>query len=118
MIDVVTKAVADFTAVVRHFKEDADTDNLYNVDPDLIFVGGISAGAIAADPCGSLCFTLKHHHYIVRTEWKKAYIIMLLTMLVDLDHLLANPIFDPNRCSINFHPYDGLCDGWRMGNSF
>ena len=48
MIDVVTKAVADFKAVVRHFKEDADTDNLYNVDPDLIFVGGISAGAIAA----------------------------------------------------------------------
>ena len=25
-------------------------------------------------------------------------------MLVDLDHLLAVPIFDPNRCSINFHP--------------
>ncbi len=29
---------------------------------------------------------------------------MLLTMLIDLDHLLATPIFDPNRCSINFHP--------------
>ncbi len=29
---------------------------------------------------------------------------MLATMLIDLDHLLANPIFDPNRCSINFHP--------------
>ncbi len=29
---------------------------------------------------------------------------MLATMLVDLDHLLANPIFDPNRCSIGFHP--------------
>lgn len=25
-------------------------------------------------------------------------------MLVDLDHLLANPIFQANRCSINFHP--------------
>jgi len=25
-------------------------------------------------------------------------------MLVDLDHLLASPIFDPTRCSINFHP--------------
>jgi len=25
-------------------------------------------------------------------------------MLVDLDQLLANPIFYPNRCSINFHP--------------
>lgn len=28
---------------------------------------------------------------------------MLATMLVDLDHLLATPIFDSNRCSINFH---------------
>lgn len=25
-------------------------------------------------------------------------------MLVDLDHLLATPIFDSNRCSIGFHP--------------
>lgn len=39
-----------------------------------------------------------------RNEWKKAYLILLLTMLVDLDHLLATPIFDPNRCSIGFHP--------------
>jgi hypothetical protein len=31
-------------------------------------------------------------------------LILLATMLVDLDHLLADPIFDPNRCSINFHP--------------
>ncbi len=36
--------------------------------------------------------------------WKKAYIIMLATMLVDLDHLIANPVFDATRCSINFHP--------------
>jgi len=28
---------------------------------------------------------------------------MLATMLVDLDHLFADPIFDPNRCSIGFH---------------
>ncbi len=39
-----------------------------------------------------------------KKEWKKAYVILLLTMLVDLDHLLANPIFQANRCSINFHP--------------
>ncbi len=39
-----------------------------------------------------------------RSEWKKAWIIMLGTMIVDVDHLLANPIFDPNRCSIGFHP--------------
>ena len=29
---------------------------------------------------------------------------MLLTMIVDLDHLLANPIYQSDRCSINFHP--------------
>ena len=39
-----------------------------------------------------------------RKEWKKAWLIMLATMLVDVDHLLATPLFDPNRCSINFHP--------------
>lgn len=39
-----------------------------------------------------------------KPKWKYAYIIMLLTMLIDLDHLLASPIFDANRCSVNFHP--------------
>ena len=39
-----------------------------------------------------------------KKDWKTAYFIMLFTMLVDLDHLLANPIYDPNRCSIGFHP--------------
>lgn len=39
-----------------------------------------------------------------RKNWKKAWLIMVATMLVDLDHLLAEPVFDPNRCSIGFHP--------------
>ena len=39
-----------------------------------------------------------------RANWKYAFLIMITGMLIDLDHLLANPIFDPNRCSINFHP--------------
>ncbi|KAB1153443.1 hypothetical protein F7018_16550 [Tenacibaculum aiptasiae] len=39
-----------------------------------------------------------------KKEWKKVSLILLATMLVDLDHLLATPIFAPNRCSINFHP--------------
>lgn len=30
----------------------------------------------------------------------KAYLVMLATMVVDADHLLADPIFDPNRMSI------------------
>ncbi len=28
---------------------------------------------------------------------------MIATMLVDVDHLLASPVFAPNRCSIDFH---------------
>lgn len=39
-----------------------------------------------------------------RKEWKKAWLIMIGTMLIDLDHLLADPIFDPTRCSVGFHP--------------
>ena len=39
-----------------------------------------------------------------RPHWRKAFAIMVATMLVDLDHLLAVPRYDPNRCSIGFHP--------------
>lgn len=39
-----------------------------------------------------------------RKEWKRAWLIMAATILVDLDHLLATPIFDPARCSIGYHP--------------
>lgn len=39
-----------------------------------------------------------------KEEWKKAFLIMIVCMLVDLDHLLAEPVFDPGRCSIGFHP--------------
>ena len=42
--------------------------------------------------------------YFFKDKWLKVYAIFLLSMLVDLDHLLATPIFDTNRCSINFHP--------------
>ena len=37
-------------------------------------------------------------------HWKWAWIVMISTMVVDLDHLLATPVFDPNRCSIGSHP--------------
>jgi len=39
-----------------------------------------------------------------RPNWRKAWLIMFATMLVDLDHLLADPIYDPDRCGIGFHP--------------
>ena len=34
----------------------------------------------------------------------KAVLILLSGLLIDLDHLLADPVFDPDRCSIGFHP--------------
>jgi len=39
-----------------------------------------------------------------REKWMQPFLIMALTIAVDLDHLLAEPIFDPNRCSIDTHP--------------
>jgi hypothetical protein len=39
-----------------------------------------------------------------RSRWRNATGIMIATMIVDVDHLLADPIYDPNRCSIGFHP--------------
>ncbi len=47
-----------------------------------------------------------------KNNWKTAWFIMLATMLIDVDHLLASPVFDPHRCSINFHP---LHTYWAMG---
>ena len=37
-------------------------------------------------------------------QWKKYWLILLATMLIDLDHLVADPIFQAGRCSIGFHP--------------
>lgn len=39
-----------------------------------------------------------------REMFLRASLVMLATMAVDLDHLLADPIYDPSRCSIGFHP--------------
>lgn len=39
-----------------------------------------------------------------KSNWKIAYFTMLAGLLIDVDHLLASPIFDPNRCSIGYHP--------------
>ena len=42
--------------------------------------------------------------FLFRPVWRKAWLLLVLTMLVDLDHLLSTPIFDPERCSIGHHP--------------
>jgi hypothetical protein len=39
-----------------------------------------------------------------RPRWKRAYAWMLAGWLIDVDHLLADPIYVSDRCSIGFHP--------------
>ena len=39
-----------------------------------------------------------------RNKWEQAWLIMVATMIVDADHLLATPVFEPGRCSIGYHP--------------
>jgi uncharacterized protein DUF6122 len=39
-----------------------------------------------------------------RAQWLRSYMLLMSGMLIDIDHLLATPIYDPGRCSIGFHP--------------
>lgn len=39
-----------------------------------------------------------------KRAWRRTWLWLLLANLVDLDHLLARPMYDPDRCSIGFHP--------------
>lgn len=39
-----------------------------------------------------------------RPRWKSAWAWMLAGWIIDVDHLLADPIYVPDRCSIGFHP--------------
>lgn len=41
--------------------------------------------------------------FFFKDKWVTVYVILIATMLIDLDHLLASPIFDPDRCSVGFH---------------
>jgi hypothetical protein len=51
--------------------------------------------------------------FAFRDRWRRAWGLMLATMLVDLDHLFAYPaVFVPDRCGIQFHP---LHTYWAMG---
>lgn len=38
------------------------------------------------------------------TQWRAAAPWLLAGWLIDIDHLLADPIYAPGRCSIGFHP--------------
>jgi hypothetical protein len=43
-------------------------------------------------------------YFFFKKHWKKAYLIFIAAIIIDIDHIFATPIFNPNRCSINFHP--------------
>ena len=38
-----------------------------------------------------------------RSNWLRAWLLLSAAILIDLDHLLAEPVYAPNRCSIGFH---------------
>ncbi len=48
MMDIITKSIADMKASVRALRKSADEGNPFGIDPDFIFAGGLSAGAITA----------------------------------------------------------------------
>ena len=39
-----------------------------------------------------------------RARWRRVWLVLLAGWLIDVDHLLARPMYDPDRCSIGFHP--------------
>lgn len=48
MKEVVVKSLSDMKAAIRFMREDAATDNEFRIDPDHVYVGGVSAGGICA----------------------------------------------------------------------
>lgn len=40
---------------------------------------------------------------VYKDDFKKAFLIMLAGMAIDIDHLFVTPILDPERCSVGFH---------------
>ncbi|MBN4081936.1 MAG: hypothetical protein COC05_06085 [Gammaproteobacteria bacterium] len=40
--------------------------------------------------------------------WRISYLLMLAGIAIDVDHLFADPIYDPGRCSIGYHPLHTL----------
>ena len=54
LVNTIVKGMGEMKSAVRFFREDGLGENIYGVDPDLISVGGYSAGAILANHQGML----------------------------------------------------------------
>ncbi|UXI70692.1 DUF6122 family protein [Tahibacter amnicola] len=39
-----------------------------------------------------------------RSRWRQCWLWLLVGWLIDVDHLLAESTYVPDRCSIGFHP--------------
>jgi len=39
-----------------------------------------------------------------RERFGRAWVLLMLGWVIDIDHLLADPVYAPGRCSIGFHP--------------
>lgn len=37
-------------------------------------------------------------------RWRRTWALLLAGWLIDVDHLLATPIYAPGRCSLDVHP--------------
>tara|TARA_B100001250_G_scaffold398263_1_gene406273 strand:+ start:356 stop:1462 length:1107 start_codon:yes stop_codon:yes gene_type:complete len=46
--ETVLKSVADAKSAIRYFRKNYDNGNAYGIDPNTIFIGGYSAGAVTA----------------------------------------------------------------------
>ncbi len=61
-----------------------------------------------------LAWAIIIHYQKLRWKSEESGFILLSVLaanLIDLDHLLADPIYDPDRCSIGFHPLHSF---WAM----
>jgi len=47
---------------------------------------------------------LVHRGARTPSGFRHAWALLLLGWLIDVDHLLADPVYAPGRCSIGFHP--------------
>jgi len=48
MLDIITKSIGDMKASIRTLRKSVDNGNPFGIDPNFIFAGGLSAGAITA----------------------------------------------------------------------
>lgn len=64
MMEEVIMAISDFKAAIRYLRKDAATTNQFRIDPDFVFVGGESAGAIIANHVAYVTDTLEYPPFI------------------------------------------------------